>query len=83
MLSCKGLSHVPTGHHPAITEPFRSAQLSLRGTGAGGGSQPAAACIGSNGLSYARLILDLQQRGAAGVVVGAPEGGDVFLLECR
>ena len=38
---------------------------------------------GCGDRSYARLILDLQERGAAGVVVGAPEGSDVFQLECR
>ena len=33
--------------------------------------------------SYAQLILNLQQHGAAGVVVGAPEDSDVFQLGCR
>ena len=38
---------------------------------------------GCRDRSYARLISDLQLRGAAGVVVGAPGGSDVFQLECR
>ena len=44
--------------------------------------------VGSQGCdvenwSYAQLILDMQERGATGVVFGTAEGSDVFQLECR
>ncbi len=56
-------------------EPLRPSGAALL---AGPGS-----ASGCGDRSYAALILDLQERGAAGVVLGAPEGSDVFQLECR
>ena len=54
----------------------------MRHAGGQAEQSSAGSCHGED-TSYARIILHLQQRGASGVVVGAPEGSDVFQLACR
>lgn len=55
----------------------------MLGCAGGEDQQPSTTSCGVRDWSYAQLLLDLQKRGASGVVVGAPEGSDVFQLECR